>query len=70
MCVYPFMECYSNAAAAAAATVTAVVDFSLRFSLFEREKKTRRNYVQMSGNAIFSDLSVLSWCLQLFTFTH
>lgn len=23
----------------------------------------------MSGNAIFSDLSVLSWCLQLFTFT-
>lgn len=39
MCVYPFIECYSNAAATAAATVTAVVDFSLRFSLFGKGEK-------------------------------
>lgn len=42
MCVYPFIECYSNAAATAAATVTAVVDFSLQFSLFGKGEKKKR----------------------------
>lgn len=59
MCVYPFIECYSNAAATAAATVTAVVDFSLQFSLFGKGEKKKRpeenmcKWVEMQYLAIY-----------------